>query len=144
MTLDQLLLDLGLVLARDETKAVASHLLPNPLPAAGALYAVVSETGDSLVSQGHAYQERRRLVLVMVYNGLPTAEGKRLVEAMLAHLRRRVTTEVKTFPGVRLQSLHLADAAPVTYAANSRTHYGGQRLALTYVQSLAPLPRSTP
>lgn len=137
MTLDQLLLDLGLVLTRDETKAVASHLLPSPLPEAGKLYAVVSETGDSLVSPGYGFQVRRKLVLVMVYNGLPTMEGKRLVEALLAHLRRRVTTEVGAYPGIRLQSLALADAAPVTYA--NRTHYGGQRLALTYVQSLAPL-----
>lgn len=139
MTLDQLLLDLGLVLARDETKAVASHLLPNPLPAAGKLYAVVSETGDSLVRQGHGYQERRKLVLVMVYNGLPTMEGKRLVETMLAYLRRRVTTEVNGYPAVRLQSVRLADAAPVAYA--NLTHYGGQRLSLTYIQSLAPLPK---
>lgn len=141
MTLDQLLIDLGLLLARDETKAVASHLLPNPLPEAGKLYAVVSETADSLVSPGYGFQVRRKLVLVMVYNGLPSAEGKRLVEAMLAHLRRRVTTEVTGYPGIRLQSLHLADAAPVTFAGNSRTHYGGQRLALTYIQSLAPLPK---
>jgi hypothetical protein len=139
LTLDQLLLDLGLVLTRDETKEVASHLLPSPLPAAGKLYAVVTETADSLLSQGHGFQQRRKLVLVMVYNGLPTAEGKRLVEAMLAHLRRRVTTEVNAYPGIRLQSLSLADAAPVAYA--NRTHYGGQRLSLTYIQSLAPLPK---
>ena len=143
MTLDQLLLDLGLVLARDETKAPASHLLPSPMPGAGQLYAVASETGDSVLSEGYGFQQRRKLVLIMVYNGLPTVEGKRLVEAMLAHLRRRVTTEVGAYPGIRLQSLTLADAAPVTYASNSRTHYGGQRLALTYIQNLNPLPKES-
>ncbi|AFD27734.1 hypothetical protein [Deinococcus gobiensis] len=143
MTLDQLLLDLGLKLARDEAGAVASHLLPNPLPAAGTLYAVVSETSDSLVRQGHGYQERRRLVLVMVYNGLPTMAGRDQVELVLSNLRRRATTEVDRWPRLRLQSLRLADAAPVTYASNSRTHYGGQRLALTYIQSLAPMPKES-
>lgn len=143
MTLDQLLLDLGLVLTRDETKAVASHLLPSPLPEAGKLYAVVSETGDSLVSPGYGFQVRRKLVLVMVYNGLPTMAGRDQIELVLSNLRRRVTTEVDRWPRLRLQSLRLADAAPVAYAGNSRTHYGGQRLALTYIQSLALMPKES-
>lgn len=139
MTLDQLLLSLGLSLALDETGAVASHLLPAALPPTGELYAVVSETGDSLITQGHGFQERRRLVLVMVYGGRPTGEGKRQVDLVLAHLRRRAPTEVDRHPGLRLQSLRLADAAPVAYDAKGRTHYGGQRLTLTYLQSTAPL-----
>lgn len=143
MTLDQLLLDLGLKLARDEAGAVASHLLPNPLPATGTLYAVVSETGDSLVRQGHGYQERRRLVLVMVYGAPATMAGKDQVELVLSNLRRRATTEVDRHPRIRLQSLRLADAAPVAYAGSSRTHYGGQRLALTYIQSLALMPKES-
>ena len=42
MTLDQLLAQLGVALARDDTGAVASHLVPDPLPPTGTVYAVTT------------------------------------------------------------------------------------------------------
>lgn len=141
MTLDQLLLDLGLVLARDESKAPASHMLPNlPQVPAGQIYAVALESGDSVLTQGHGWQRRKRLLLVMLYGAPPTVEGKRLLEGKLLALRTRACNDVDRHPGLRLEGLTLADAPPTLYDAETRTHYGGQRLALTYVQRTLDIP----
>lgn len=136
MTLDQLLAQLGVALARDDTGAVASHLVPEPLPPTGTIYAVTSDTGDSLVSQLHGAQERQRLVLVMLYGAAPTAAGKRQLDILLAHLKARAN-QVDRHPTLRLRQggASPADGMPTRFDPATRTHYAGQRFALTYVQA---------
>lgn len=132
MTLDQLLISLGVVLARDETGAIASHRIPTPLPST--IYAVVTEQGEGPASTGHGYQERTRLVLVMLYGASGNAAGKRQLDTLMAWLRRQATS-VDRWPGLRLQRVELADATPVLYDTVTGTHYAGQRLQLTFIQN---------
>ncbi|MVN88768.1 hypothetical protein GO986_18680 [Deinococcus sp. HMF7620] len=133
MTLDQLLDDFGVVLARDEAAQVVSHMVPNPLPPTGTIYAVTSETEGSPV-QGHGFQERQRLVLVMLYGAAPTAAGKRTLDLLLAHLKARAK-EIDRHPTLRLRQggASPADTMPTRYDSATRTHYAGQRFALTYL-----------
>ncbi|MBZ9752726.1 hypothetical protein K7W42_17940 [Deinococcus sp. HMF7604] len=135
MTLDQLLDSLGVRLARDDTGAVASHMVPNPLPEPGTIYAVTSETEGAPV-QGHGFQERQRLVLVMLYGAAPNAAGKRTLDLLLAHLKARAG-EVDRHPTLRLRhgGASPADTMPTRFDRDTRTHYAGQRFALTYVHS---------
>ncbi len=135
MTLDQLLAQLGVALARDDTGAVASHMVPDPLPPTGTIYAVTSDTGDSLVSQLHGAQERQRLVLVMLYGAAPTTAGKTQLDLLLAHLKRRAG-EVDRHPTLKLRrgGASPADGMPTRFDAVTRTHYAGQRFALSYLQ----------
>jgi hypothetical protein len=135
MTLDQLLDALGVALARDDTNAVASHMVPNPIPPVGTIYAVTSETEGAPV-QGHGFQERQRLVLVMLYGAPPTAAGKRQLDLLLAHLKARAK-EIDRHPTLRLRKggASPADSMPTRFDSTTRTHYAGQRFALTYVHS---------
>lgn len=124
-----------MALARDDTGAVASHLVPTPLPPTGTVYAVTSDTGDTLVRQLHGAQERQRLVLVMLYGAAPTAAGKGQLDLLLAHLKRRAG-EIDRHPTLKLRrgGASPADGMPTRFDAATRTHYAGQRFALTYVQ----------
>ncbi|MFW8627629.1 hypothetical protein [Deinococcus sp. ME38] len=137
LTLDQLLDGLGVTLARDSAGTVASHLVPDPLPTTGTVYAVTSDTGDTLVRQGHGFQERQRLVLVMLYGAAPTTAGKGQLDILLAHLKRRAG-EIDRHPTLKLRrgGASPADGMPTRFDAATRTHYAGQRFALTYLQSL--------
>lgn len=132
MTLDQLLTQLGVVLARDETGIVASHLVPTPLPRT--IYAVVTEQSGGLEIQGHGFQARTRLCLVMFYGAAGTVAGKQQLTTLLAWFRRQASS-IDRWPGLRLQSVHLADDSPVTFDAATNQHYAGQRLQLTFIQN---------
>jgi len=133
--LDQLLDSLGVYLARDDTGQVASHMVPNPLPAPGSIYAVTSET-EGAPRAGHGYQQRQRLVLVMLYGAPPSAAGKRQLDLLLAHLKARAR-EIDRHPTLKLRTggASPADSLPTRFDAATRTHYAGQRFALNYVQA---------
>lgn len=135
LTIDQLLDGLGVTLARDSAGAVASHLVPDPLPPVGRIYAVTSDTGDTLVRQLYGAQERQRLVLVMLYGAAPTTAGKTQLDLLLAHLKRRAG-EIDRHPTLKLRrgGASPADGMPTRFDPATRTHYAGQRFALTYVQ----------
>ena len=140
-TIDDLLTSLGVQLARDSSGAVLSNNPPNPLPALGTLYAIVTETAGNGQRPGSSQQERRRLVLVMVYGAAGTAAGRQQLTTLLGHLRRRLPAEVDRHPGIRVQrgGVTLADEAPITYDPVTKTHYGGQRVVLTYIQNTTPI-----
>lgn len=133
--MDQLLDQLGVHLARDDIGQVASHMVPNPLPPTGTIYAVTSET-EGAARDGHGHQQRQRLVLVMLYGAPPTAAGKRQLDLLLAHLQTRAK-EIDRHPTLKLRTggASPADSLPTRFDTTTRTHYAGQRFALTYVQA---------
>ncbi|UQN06765.1 hypothetical protein [Deinococcus sp. QL22] len=134
--MDQLLDSLGVHLARDDTGQVASHMVPNPLPPSGTIYAVTSGETEGAPRNGHGHQERQRLVLVMLYGAPPTAAGKRQMDLLLAHLKARAN-QVDRHPTLKLRTggARPADSMPTRFDTATRTHYAGQRFALTYVQA---------
>lgn len=133
MTLDDLLLDLGLRLARDAAGQVNSAAPPNPLPPVGTLYAVTQVTGDNLRAQLHGgAQDRTRLILVSVYGAPDTAAGRWQLEAVMAHLRHRART-IDRHRGIRVREVRAVDATPDQRDGPTGTRYAHQRIALDYL-----------
>ncbi len=133
MTLDDLLLDLGLLIAKDGTGAYNSARPPNPLPAVGTLYAVTQVTGDAPKTQLHGgRQDRTRLILISVYGSPDTAAGRRQLDIVMAHLRVRAK-EIDRHLGIRVRECRAADATPDQRDATTSTRYAHQRIALDYL-----------